>query len=72
MASPYFVGKMIDAINLDKSEVKLDQVTLYLLIIYLAGSVCTFFRSMIFNYAGERVVVSIDLSIKIAVSQELI
>ncbi len=46
----------MDAIGISKSTSKLNEVTLTLLVIYLIGSICTFFRAMIFNYAGERVV----------------
>lgn len=72
LASPYYIGQMIDVISVTKRLDKLNETTLALLCIYLFGSICTFFRAMIFNYAGERVVARLRCNLyKQIINQEV-
>jgi ABC-type multidrug transport system fused ATPase/permease subunit len=62
-----FIGVLIDDVNNQEADGftraqrrhKLNESTLYLLAILLAGSVFTFVRGTLFNIAGERVVARI-------------
>jgi len=56
LAMPHYFGSMIQAVIVEKSSSKLKEIVLTLLVVFAIGSVFSFVRGFLFEYAGQRLV----------------